>query len=607
MEMLLKRQAAISHHFAAKPDVDRKTDTRSCFRAHGVVYIAIPSVKTLMPTIDWRGLGRAFLFFWYFSAVCHVLLLYSGATGFFPIRQGFIFSLAWLVPLLLFPQKARAIAAAIGVVLWISSLTNLGYFAIYRQEFSQSVLFIIFESNPAEASEYIEQYLAWWMFPSLLAYSLGAFGLWRCVRPLEMSPVGRRAAIAAIVVTLCLPPAIKIAQKRPLDGPHYAEAFLNRLEPAVPWQFLIGFSRYREQLANIQLLQAHRESIPPIGNLVDSRAGMPTTLVLVIGESTNRSHMSLYGYPRQTSPKLDAMREQLVVFNQAFASRPYTIEALQQILTFADQENPELYLTRPSLMNIMQQAGYRTYWITNQQTLTKRNTMLTSFSEQMDEQIYLNNGRSQNSYTFDGSVLQPFKKILDDGAERRFIVVHLLGTHMRYQYRYPPEYAVFDSKKDLPEWVSEAQLPLINEYDNAVRYNDHVVATLIDQLAAAGTDSLLSYFSDHGEDVYDSPNHDFIGRNEAKPTPPMYAVPFFLWTSPRWKANDPRRFDRQVDRPYQTSHFIHTWADLAGLRFDGFDPSKSIVNKRFKERPVLVGNPANPQLLQDLLKMPAGR
>lgn len=64
------------------------------------------------------------------------------------------------------------------------------------------------------------------------------------------------------------------------------------------------------------------------------------TLVLVIGESTTRQHMSLYGYTRPTTPKLEALRGQLTVFNEVFASRPYTIEALQQILTFADQENP---------------------------------------------------------------------------------------------------------------------------------------------------------------------------------------------------------------------------------------------------------------------------
>lgn len=40
-------------------------------------------------------------------------------------------------------------------------------------------------------------------------------------------------------------------------------------------------------------------------------------------------------------------------------SRPYTIEVLQQALTFADQLQPELYKTHPSLINMMKQAGYK--------------------------------------------------------------------------------------------------------------------------------------------------------------------------------------------------------------------------------------------------------
>ena len=59
--------------------------------------------------------------------------------------------------------------------------------------------------------------------------------------------------------------------------------------------------------------------------------------------------------------------------------------------------------------------------------------------------------------------------------------------------------------------------------------------------------------------------------------------------------NNPAR-----NRVYQTSHFLHTWADLAGLRFEGFDPSKSLINRAFKERPILVGDPANPAGLFDL-------
>lgn len=107
---------------------------------------------------------------------------------------------------------------------------------------------------------------------------------------------------------------------------------------------------------------------------------------------------------------------------------------------------------------------------------------------------------------------------------------------MRYKFRYPEEYEVFKDRKALPDWVTPDQLTLINEYDNAVRYNDHVVSTLIERLGAAGGKTLMAYFSDHGEDVFDTPPHDFVGRNEAKPTVPMYAVPFFVWRSEAWKT-----------------------------------------------------------------------
>lgn len=559
-----------------------------------------------MRSIDWRGLARAFVFFWYFSGVNHALLFFSGATGFLPLRQGFIFSLFWLIPLLLFPSRARLFSAVIGIALWLGALINLGYFSIYGQEFSQSVLFIVFESNPAEASEYIGQYLKWWMFPGLITFSSGAYWLWRGIRPLAMAPAGRYLMISLVIACLLLPPGMKVARKHGMNPAKYTEALTNRMEPAIPWQFAIGYVRYREQLADMEALREHNQRIAPIENLVDHRAGKPGTIVLLIGESTTSLHMSLYGYGRPTNPMLEALRDQLTIFDQVYAARPYTIEALQQILTFADQLNPDLYLTRPSLMSIMKQAGYRTYWITNQQTLTKRNTMLTSFSEQMDEQVYLNHQRSQNSYSFDGNVLEPLQDILKDGIERRFIVVHLLGAHMRYKYRFPPEFAFFRNGEGLPGWASGGRAEMIDEYDNAVRYNDFVVSSVIGTLAATDKASLLVYFSDHGEDVYDTPPHDFIGRNEARPTPAMYAVPFLLWASPQWRAEFPVGLSVRRDQPYQLSHFIHTWADLTGLRFAGYEPDKSLINPAFRERKILVGNPADQNSLVDLRQMLPG-
>ncbi|MBM3391272.1 MAG: phosphoethanolamine transferase CptA [Betaproteobacteria bacterium] len=564
--------------------------------------LSLPRPRT---GLDWDALGRAYLFFWYFSGVTHLLLVASGATGFSPLRHGLLNSLLWLVPLLAFPRQGVRLAGLIGLALWAFSLVNLGYFAIYRQEFSQSVLFILFDSNPAEASEYIGNYFAWWMVPALLAYSAGAWWLWRRLRPLTMPRRAAWSLALAILALIALPGTYRILYKnKGLDANTFSRALANSLEPAVPWQFAVGYFKYEQQLTKMHDLLERNRRLPPVANLADAHAGQPATLVLAIGESTSRLHMSLYGYGRQTSPRLEAMRDRLTVFNRVVASRPYTIETLQQALTFADQEHPDLYLTRPSLMNIMKQAGYKTYWVTNQQTLTMRNTMLTNFSEQADEQVYLNHSRSQNSYRYDGNVLDPFSRILTDKAERKFIVVHLLGTHMIYEYRYPPEFNVFKDRSGLPEWVTDRQLPLINHYDNAVRYNDHVLASLIERLDSLGGKSMLLYFSDHGEDVFDSPAHDFIGRNEARPTLPMYAVPFLLWRSAAWQQARGRNFDKQVDRPYQTSHLIHTWADLAGLSFDDYDPSKSVVNARFRERPLLVGNPGSQKALVDLSTLP---
>ncbi|RUQ46791.1 phosphoethanolamine transferase CptA, partial [Corynebacterium pseudodiphtheriticum] len=369
------------------------------------------------------------------------------------------------------------------------------------------------------------------------------------------------------------------------------ERFESRIEPAVPWQMIVAYRRYTEQLNNMQGMLTSASQIPPLKNLKDTMAGQPSTLVLVIGESTNRQRMSLYGYPRNTTPELDKLRDQRAGFDNVSTPRPYTIEALQQVLTLADGENPDLYLKTPSIVSVMKQAGYKTFWITNQQTMTKRNTMLTTFSEQADEQVYLNNNRNQNARQYDGDVLAPFSKALADTAERKFIVVHLLGTHMSYQYRYPETFEKFTDRQGVPEGISDEQLPIYNSYDNAVLYNDFVVSSLIKDYAKTDPNGFLLYLSDHGEDVYDSAGHSTLGRNEGKPTAPMYTIPFMAYASPKWRETHDWSFAADLQRPYSSAQLIHTWADLAGLSFDEWDRSKSLVNDSFKPRPRLIGDP----------------
>ena len=574
------------------------------YEAH-VANTASPSTTK---RVDWAGLGWLLLFFWYFSGVTQALLMFSGTTGFAGFRNALFLSTLWLVPVLLWPRATRANAAVIGLVLWAASLVGLSYFGIYGQEFSQSVIFVMFESNTAEAGEYFSQYFNIWLMLGLLLYTVGAVLLWKRVRPVTL-PLRSRLPIAVLLLAANLVlPFYKQMVTQERNFADAAEKVQQRMEPAVPWQLVVGYRQYRQQLDNMQTLLAQNASLPPLQNLQDSSGDAPRTLVLVLGESTTREHMHLYGYNRDTTPNLDALAasdKRLTVFRDVVSPRPYTIEVMQQILTFGNEQHPDRFLTDPSLINLMKQAGYKTFWITNQQTMTKRNTMLTTFSQQTDAPVYLNNQRSQNASQYDDVVLAPFDKALQDPAQKKLIIVHLLGTHMDYRYRYPDTYQHFTDRQGVPTALNDEQVKTYNFYDNAVRYNDYVVSSLIKRYSATTPNGFLLYLSDHGEDVYSSGKHDRLGRNEGAPTRPMYTIPFLLWTSPSWQAAHPRDLQAMANRPYSSSHLIHTLSDLAGLSYDRYEPAKSLVNPLFVVAPRWIGDPYRQDGLHefDLLPM----
>ncbi|WP_218186935.1 phosphoethanolamine transferase CptA [Pseudomonas sp. LAIL14HWK12:I7] len=557
--------------------------------------------------VDWAGLGWLLLFFWYFSGVTQALLLFSGTTGFAGFRDALFLSSLWLAPVLLLPRFTRATAAVIGLVLWAASLVGLSYFGIYRQEFSQSVIFVMFESNTAEAGEYFSQYFSLWLGLALLLYTVVAVLLYKRVRPVTLTLRSRIPVVVLLLVANLVYPFYKQMVTQERNFADAAEKVQQRMEPAVPWQLLVGYKQYRQQLNNMQELLAQNAALPPLQNLRNSSGDAPRTLVLVLGESTTREHMHLYGYPRDTTPNLDALAASdkgLTVFSNVVSPRPYTIEVMQQILTFGDEQHPDRFLTDPSLINLMKQAGYKTFWITNQQTMTKRNTMLTTFSQQTDVPVYLNNQRNQNASQYDEVVLDPFEKALQDPAPNKFIIIHLLGTHMDYRYRYPNAFQHFSDRQGVPAKLSPSEVETYNFYDNAVRYNDHVVSSLIKRYSATTPNGFLLYLSDHGEDVYGSGDHDRLGRNEGAPTRPMYTIPFLLWTSPSWQAAHPRDLQATANRAYSSSHLIHTLSDLAGLSYDLYDPAKSIVNPQFEVVPRWIGDPYRNNGLREFDHLP---
>ncbi|STE89447.1 inner membrane protein [Escherichia coli] len=140
------------------------------------------------------------------------------------------------------------------MVLWAASLAALCYYVIYGQEFSQSVLFVMFETNTNEASEYLSQYFSLKIVliaPGL--YGNGSSAVDTSAPRSNIPKPWRYIVSFALLYGLILHP---IAMNTFIKNKPF-EKTLDNLALRVwslphPWQFLTGYYQYRQptKLAN---------------------------------------------------------------------------------------------------------------------------------------------------------------------------------------------------------------------------------------------------------------------------------------------------------------------------------------------------------------------
>ena len=174
-------------------------------------------------------------------------------------------------------------------------------------------------------------------------------------------------------------------------------------------------------------------------------SGSPDTLVLVMSDSVNRNHLSVYGYPRPTTPnfeeRLKTEPDQLKTFRHAWSVDASTVPALQNFFYFGERRQQD----RDHLLSLAAAAGYKTWWISNHDDLA----VFQEHSKLADHSIMLNNVPGRSTTSFDEKILPPLEAALRESHERKLIVVHLLGAHPHYPYRYPSDHARFRGVKDL--------------------------------------------------------------------------------------------------------------------------------------------------------------
>lgn len=310
-------------------------------------------------------------------------------------------------------------------------------------------------------------------------------------------------------------------------------------------------------------------------------ATTPNEVVLIIGESLNKEFMSLYGYQRETTPRLDSLRKSsnLLVFDNIKSSGIGTVPAFKYMMTSLRQsDNANAWLASDFLLDILNDAGYHTMWISNQAESGVHDNVVARFAALADSTYFCGTrymGPAKRD--LDEVVLQPVKNRVEERlSQAKFTVIHLSGNHEKFSERYPERFAVFSSSDYLeyPEYQRKTR----SEYDNSVLYNDFVVSNIIDYYKHS--EAVIFYFPDHSLDIYHSDDR-YAGH--ARPTVPVSVaagtnIPFIVYMTDRYKERFPEianRISRSINKNMETEDVMYSILDVAGVSFEKSDAVKA--------------------------------
>lgn len=434
----------------------------------------------------------------------------------------------------------------------------------------------LLETNLKEAEEFISMYVgvqeALWLVVILSA--LAWLLLNKPWRRLHFDVVGKR------VLTCCF-----------LSVTIIYTIMLFSLHIEVLWDTMFPMQRLvLSSSTAIDNIKAYRELSAHLDSDIKltRNDGKIKNVVFILGESTNRNHMSLYGYYLPNTPNLNDMAErgEISVFRDVVSPHSTTIAVLSKMFTFCHNESDKPWYEYDNLIDIMNTAGYKTHWLSNQESSGIWGNVAQIYAAHSRVSHFTRIRDSREDDGLEDGALFPLvdDAIAQRAADKNFYVVHLMGGHGLYYNRFPYIFTKF-TKDDIKLDVNDAQKTVIAQYDDALYYNDYIVSGIIDKFRCTNEDSIVIYLPDHGEAVYDEGG--FTGHIEENPSRHMIEVPLIIWASDKFKELHPEKWadiQAAVNQPYMTDDMIHTVLDIVDIGTAEYDPTRSIINPNFNEK-----------------------
>jgi len=339
----------------------------------------------------------------------------------------------------------------------------------------------------------------------------------------------------------------------------------------------------------IVLLIAHSVFFPACRKEADK----PQVILLITIDTLRKDHLGCFGYERNTSPFIDQLAKNGILFKNAISPLPLTDPshasihtALHPLVHGVNQNSTKLPQKAETIAEVMKKNGFHTIAAVAVFHMSKVYQFNQGFDSYADKWEKTNHNdhwqRTAQSVNQD-----LFKQIADYKKKHKskplFIWTHYYDPHVPYINRK-------EIHLDKPDKNKPDKNPNIESYDKEIRYTDNAVSALLDFLKNENLleKATICITSDHGEQLGE---HNVFGDHKDIYSETVFVpVIFSGYGIPR---------NRTFAEYISTMDIAPTLLNLAGLKYTApvhgrnlLDQNREPINEALAQRNFMViGNP----------------
>jgi lipid A ethanolaminephosphotransferase len=305
----------------------------------------------------------------------------------------------------------------------------------------------------------------------------------------------------------------------------------------------------------------------------------PRVFVLVVGETVRAANFSLLGgYARATTPELAKL--DVIAFRKVTSCGTSTEVSVPCMFSEWGREDYDERRIRNAegLLDVLARAGYAVKWFDNQSGCKGVCQGTGIEYQKIDPKTAPDLCVGDECH--DGVLVRRLQAELPQIRKSTVIVLHMMGNHgPAYYRRYPPGFRRFTPDCATAELRTCSRDQVVNAYDNAVLYTDHVLAGLVSTLADAhGFDTALMYVSDHGESLGENGLY-LHGLPYSIAPETQTHVPMLAWVSPSFatdNAVDTRCVRNKSQDALSHDNLFHSVLGLLDVETSAYKPARDI-------------------------------